>query len=54
VALLVVVAVSMTYNWSAFGHFFTTVTALALTGVLAVLAAAMGLGGLSTIRQVTV
>jgi hypothetical protein len=54
VALLVVVAVSMTHNWSAFGHFFTTVTALALTGVLAVLAAAMGLGGLSTIRRVTV
>jgi hypothetical protein len=54
VALLVVVAVSMTHNWSGFGHFFTTVTALALTGVLAVLAAAMGLGGLSTIRRVTV
>jgi hypothetical protein len=54
VVLLVVVAVSMTHNWSAFGHFFTTVTALALTGVLAVLAAAMGLGGLSTIRRVTV
>jgi hypothetical protein len=30
------------------------VTALALTGALAVLAAAMGLGGLSTIRRVTV
>jgi hypothetical protein len=30
------------------------VTALALTGVLAVLAAAMGLGGLTTIRRVTV
>ena len=27
---------------------------LALTGVLAVVAAAMGLGGLSTIRRVTV
>ena len=54
VALLVVVAVSMTHNWSAFGHFFTTVTAIALTGVLAAVAAAMGLGGLSTIRRVTV
>jgi hypothetical protein len=54
VALLVVVAVSMTHNWSAFGHFFTTVTALALTGVLAAVAAAMGLGGLTTIRRVTV
>ncbi|MGI8446070.1 MAG: hypothetical protein ACR2MP_02565 [Streptosporangiaceae bacterium] len=54
VALLVVVAVSITHDWSAFGHFFTTVTALALTGVLAVVAAAMGLGGLTTIRRVTV
>ncbi|PZS40536.1 MAG: ABC transporter permease [Pseudonocardiales bacterium] len=54
VALLVVVAVSLTHDWSAVGHFFTTVTALALTGVLAVVAAAMGLGGLITIRRVTV
>ena len=52
--LLVVVVVSMTHNWTAFGHFFTTLTVLALTGVLAVVAAAMGLGGLSTIRRVTV
>jgi hypothetical protein len=54
VALLVVVAVSLTHDWSAVGHFFTTVTSLALTGVLAVVAAAMGLGGLTTIRRVTV
>jgi len=54
VALLVVVAVSLTHDWSAFGHFFTTVTAIAATGVLAVVAAAMGVGGLSTIRRVTV
>jgi hypothetical protein len=54
VALLVVVVVSMTHNWTAFGHFFTTLTAIALTGVLAAVAAAMGLGGLSTIRRVTV
>ena len=54
VALAVVVAVSLTHNWSAFAHFFTTVTAIALTGVLAAVAVAMGLGGLSTIRRVTV
>jgi hypothetical protein len=54
VALLVVVAVSMTHNWTAFGHFFTTVTAIAVTGVLAAVAVAMGVGGLSTIRRVTV
>jgi hypothetical protein len=54
VALLAVVAISATHDWSAAGHFFTTLTALALTGVLAVVAAAMGAGGLSTIRRVTV
>lgn len=54
VALLVVVAVSMTNSWSAVGHFFTTLTALALTGVLAAVAAAMGLGGLTTMRRVTI
>jgi hypothetical protein len=54
VALLVVVAVSLTHDWSAFGHFFTTVTAIAATGVLAVVAAAMGVGGLGTIRRITV
>jgi len=54
VALLAVVAISATHDWSAAGHFFTKLTALALTGVLAVVAAAMGAGGLSTIRRVTV
>ncbi len=53
-ALLVVVAVSATHSWSAVGHFFTTLTVLALTGVLAAVAAAMGLGGLTTIRRVTI
>ncbi len=54
VALLVVVAVSATHDWSAVGRFFGTVTALALTGVLAAVAAAMGLGGLTTMRRVTI
>ena len=54
VALLVVVAVSATHNWSAVGQFFGTVTALALTGVLAAVAAAMGLGGFTTMRRVTI
>jgi hypothetical protein len=54
VGLLVLVVVSATHSWSSVGQFFTTVTALALTGVLAVVAAAMGAGGLSTIRRVTV
>jgi len=36
------------------GHFFTTLTAPALTGVLAAVAVALGLGGLTTIRRVTI
>ena len=54
VGLLAVVAVSATHSWSGVGHFFTTVTALALTGVLAVIALAMGFGGLGTVRRVTI
>jgi hypothetical protein len=54
VALLAVVAVSATHSWTGVGHFFTTVTALALTGVLAAVAVAMGFGGLTTLRRVTV
>lgn len=54
VGLLALIVVSATHNWSAVGHFFTTLTALTLTGVLAVVAAALGAGGLSTIRRVTI
>jgi hypothetical protein len=54
VALLAVIAVSATDSWSGVGHFFTTVTALAVTGVLAVIALAMGFGGLTTLRRVTI
>jgi hypothetical protein len=54
VALLGVVAVSATHSWSGVGHFFSTVTVLALTGVLAVVAVAMGFGGLTTVRRVTI
>lgn len=54
VILAAVVAVSMTDNWPAVGHFFVTLTAPALTGVLAALAVALGLGGFTSIRRVTV
>jgi hypothetical protein len=54
VALAAVVAVSMTHQWPAVGEFFTTLTAPALTGVLAAIAVAVGLGGFITIRRVTV
>jgi len=52
--LAVVVVVSMTHNWHGFGHFFATVTAPALTGVLAAIALAMGVGGFTTLRRVTI
>ncbi len=54
VALGVLVVVSMTHNWAAVGQFFVTVTAPALTGVLAALAVALGLGGFTTMRRVTI
>ena len=54
VALAAVVAVSITHNWAAVGQFFTTITAPALTGILAAVAVALGLGGLTTIRRVTI
>ena len=54
VALAAVVAVSLTDNWTAVGHFFTTLTAPALTGVLAALTLALGLGGFTTMRRVTI
>jgi len=54
VALGAVVAVTLTEQWHAVGQFFTTLTATTLTGVLAAVALAMGLGGFTTIRRVTV
>ena len=46
--------VTLTHNWTAFGHFFTTVQAPALTGVLAALTLVLGLGGFSTLRRATI
>ncbi|MQA15487.1 MAG: ABC transporter permease [Pseudonocardiaceae bacterium] len=40
--------------WPAIGDFFTTLTALGLTAVLAAIAAALALGGFTTMRRVTV
>src|SRR5215472_15840740 len=54
VALAVVAVVTLTHSWHAFGHFFTTVQAPALTGVLAALTVALGLGGFSTLRRATI
>ena len=54
VALAVVAVLALTHTWTAFGHFFTTVQAPALTAVLAALTIALGLGGFSTIRRATI
>ena len=53
VALAVLAVVTLTHHWTALGHFVTTVQAPALTGVLAVLTVALGLGGFTTMRRVT-
>ena len=53
-AVAVVAMLALTNGWRAFGHFFTTVQAPALAGVLAALAIVLGLGGFSTIRRVTI
>jgi len=54
VVLAVVVAISMTDSSHAFGDFFSTATASALTGVLAAITVAMGVGGFTTLRKVTI
>jgi hypothetical protein len=54
VAVAAIVTVSTMHNWAAVGHFFATITAPALIGVLAALTVALGLGGLATIRRVTI
>jgi hypothetical protein len=54
VALGVAIAMSLTHSWAAAGQFFTTITAPTITGVLAALAMALGLGGLVTIRRITI
>lgn len=52
--LAVLVALTLTKQWSAVGEFFTTVTAPGLTGLLAALAVVLGICGFTTIRRVTV
>lgn len=47
-------AATWTGGWHSIAHFFTTISAAGLTGVLAGLAAALVLGGLSTTRRLTV
>jgi hypothetical protein len=49
-----VLITSHAHAWPALGHFFTTLSAAGLTGVLAALTAALLAGGYATMRRVTV
>jgi hypothetical protein len=56
ITLLLVGALAVTWAhvWNGVGHFFTVLSSTGLTGVLAVLAVALMLGGLTSMRRVTV
>lgn len=54
VALGAVIIVTWAHGWTGVGHFFTGLTAAGLTGLLAVLAAALLVGGHATIRRATI
>ena len=55
VALLVgALVITWSHVWHGVGHFFTVLSAAGLTGVLAALAVALMLGGLASMRRVTV
>jgi hypothetical protein len=46
--------VTLAHGWTGVGQFFTDLTAAGVTGLLAVLAVALLVGGRATIRRVTV
>ncbi|WP_255952392.1 hypothetical protein [Streptomyces odontomachi] len=52
-ALAAIVATWL-HGWTDIGHYFTTVTAIGITGVLAAVVAVLLAGGLVTIRRLTV
>jgi hypothetical protein len=54
VLLLGALAVTWTHVWNGVGHFFTVLSSSGLTGLLAALAAVLMLGGLASMRRVTV
>jgi hypothetical protein len=53
-ALIGVLVVSSSHDWSSVGHFFTTLSAAGFTGQLALLTAVLLAGGYGTMRRVTV
>lgn len=54
VLLAATLIVTGAHAWPGVGHFFTSLTAVGLTGVLAALATALFAGGRATIRRATV
>jgi hypothetical protein len=54
VLLVGAVAATWAHGWPTIGHFFTSISALGLTGLLAALTAALLTGGFATMRHVTV
>jgi len=54
VGLIVSLLITGAHGWTGVGHFFTTLTAAGLTGLLAVFAAALLAGGFATIRRAAV
>jgi hypothetical protein len=54
VLLVAALAVTWAHVWKGVGHVFTNLSAVGLTGVLALLAAVLVCGGLATVRRVAV
>jgi hypothetical protein len=54
VMLIAALAVTWAHVWDGVGHFFTVLSSTGLTGVLAGLAVVLAVGGLATIRRLTV
>ena len=54
VLLVAALLITWSHTWSGTGHFFTSLSAAGLTGVLAALTAVLLAGGYATIRRVTV
>lgn len=54
IGLVLIVGATWANAWQQVGHFFTTLSAPGLTGLLAVLVAVLAAGGFATMRRVTV
>jgi hypothetical protein len=52
--LLAALSITWTHSWTGFTHFFQQLSPMGLTGVMAGLAAVLILGGMATMRRVTV